>query len=660
MRDESSITNKNVEKEKKNAVCDETVEEDPLDAFMKEINKVIEEENKKVENNSNENINELKESFYTKNACNKKERNTEDLLLDNTLDDNDVTADVFEFMEQKKKGKSFKENFDENSLESDNNDNDSFSDNDKNPKQEVIFETICYEKEKIEPFIKYIFEVDESIKEFTFEESKEYMKKNNIIVNGSNIPKPIYSFLQLKKIVPKPILQHLYDQSINILSPIQSIVLPTFLCGRNFIASSRTGSGKTLCFVISLVIHMLYSNLKKGEEEREIHRRRNKNPEALILAPTKELCAQIYEVMNHISINKLKTIMLFQGLNYQKVYEELKKGVDVLIGNARLVVRFVNKKYLSLTNIKYVILDECDKLFEKQNKNPVISVLNNIRPDSIRCMFSSTFSKYMIYMVIPFLNDNPIIIRINENNALINQKFRIIEQDHKYNYLVQFLTHHVKEDQGIIFCNNKKNIINLYEQLKSESKLKSIVFDFIHGDIDQTERMCKFRNFQKKKTQILVSTDLMSRGIDITELNLVINYDCPNNIFNYTHRVGRCSRCNNKGTALTLIQPNEKKNASIIYSHLKERNEDIDRELEDFIVSNNLYNYAEIKSVKRKRDDVQLGVDIKKVQRLNEVKNVSLHNLTFQKSTNLQNSSLLKNANVINPDDELSSSSSEY
>ncbi|CRG99739.1 ATP-dependent RNA helicase, putative [Plasmodium relictum] len=645
-------------------------EKDPLDEFMVEINKVIEEEKKKVElkekmNNSFQE--EYKKNMSEKELSENKKKNTyfnpiknrENNDDDNSLDDNDATADIYEFLEKKKE-----ELKNDNIYENENKDNDDFNffQNEKNnsKEEEKIIDNINYDEVELEDFNKDIFITDENISNFTLEESVEYKKKNNIITIGFNVPKPLFSFLQLKNLIDKEILENIYSKSISILSPVQSIVIPIFLSGRDFIAASRTGSGKTLSFIISLIIHLL--NYKKNEktnnEESGKRKRKIIYPHALILTPTRELCVQIYDEMNKISMNKLKSCMLFNGINYKKAYDDIQKGVDILIANVKTLINFVNKKYLSLINIKYVILDEFDKLFSKQFIHSVVSILKNIRSDSLKGLFSSTFSDNLIEVIKPFLNKKFIITKIGDNNVLIDEKFYIVEENYKYSYLLNDIKKCSNSGQGFIFCNSKKNVINLYEKLRKEFSLKDISFDYIHGDIDQTERIYKLESLKKKKTQILISTDLMSRGIDIVDLNFVINFDCPSDIFIYIHRIGRCSRINNKGQAITFILPSEKKMAFLIYNHLKTKNKIIDEELENFILKNNLNNNYEMKNLKRKINSTFLDYQFKR--KTETEKKINSNEPAFKKVSSSRNeNSLPKNLNVITPNDVLSSSDEE-
>ncbi|CRG94243.1 ATP-dependent RNA helicase, putative [Plasmodium gallinaceum] len=665
--------NDNYENKKNvNMVLKNEEEIDPLDEFMVEINKVIEEEKKKVElkekinsncegeykkNNNEKYLSENNKKITYFNSTNNNENNDDD----NSLDDNDATADIYEFIEKKKNEE---RNDNDNVNDNENKYNDDFYflhfEKNNNKEEEKIIDNLNYDEVELEDFSKDIFITDEKISNFTLEESVEYKKKNNIITIGFNVPKPIFSFLQLKNLIDKEILENIYNKSISILSPVQSIVIPIFLSGRDFIAKSRTGSGKTLSYVISLIIHLL-NHKKKEQKNNEGSVKKRKNyiyPHALILTPTRELCVQIFDEMNKISMNRLKSCMLFNGINYKKAYDDIQKGIDIIIANVKTLINFVNKKYLSLINIKYVILDEFDKLFSKQFIHSVISILKNIRNDALKGLFSSTFSDNMIEVIRPFLNKKFIITKIGDNNSLIDEKFYIVDENLKYEYLLTNIEKCLSTGQGFIFCNSKKNVIKLYEKLKKEFSLKNISFDYIHGDIDQTERIYKFESLKKKKTQILISTDLMSRGIDIVDLNFVINFDCPHDIFIYIHRIGRCSRVNNKGQAITFILPSEKKIAFLIYNHLKTKNAIIDEELENFILKNNLNNNYEMKNLKRKINNTFLNFQFKKMVSTENKPNSN--ELTFKKVTLPRNeSSLPKNLKVITPNDVLTSSDDE-
>ncbi|SBT34722.1 ATP-dependent RNA helicase, putative [Plasmodium ovale wallikeri] len=756
-------------------------EVDPLDEFMVEINKVIEEEKKKKEatevrerqsNRGNEdgcskrtpsrskspldiNTPPLSNNKYAKN-----EKEGEEEGEENSLDDNDVTADIYAFLEKKNEelmnerlaegernrlGRQTKwvssDTYGKNGEDDEYGEDDFLrllDERDDGNEDDVITCNVQYEEIQLDCFKKNIFHTDESISTFTLEESVDYKKKHNITTIGFNVPKPIFSFLQLKGIIHKDVLENMYNISISILSPVQSIVIPIFLSGRDFIANSRTGSGKTLSYIISLIIHVMsYKNAKKGgnitlgdEEEKETVRDASEgvspkgappsegvspkgaratipSAHALVLTPTRELCVQIQDEMNRISLGKVKSCILFSGTNYKKAYDDIHRGMDTIIANVKTLINFVNKKYLSLINIKYVVLDEFDKLFSKQFFHSVVSILNNIRSDSIKGFFSSTFSEHICELAKQYLSKKSIIIKVGDMNVYIDKKFYILQETKKYAFLLKCIEKCVPLGLGFIFCNSKKNVMVLHEKLKREISQKHIVFDFIHGDIDQTERIHKLECLKKKNTQILISTDLMSRGIDVIDLNFVINYDCPNDLFLYIHRIGRCSRMNNKGTrrnhpvavtiqwkrftstsgdtpshllppphlllppicyfppfagqAITFITPGEKKIAFLIYSHLKEKKETVDEELENFIRRNNLHNDVMLNKMKRKMDSAFFDMPSKKAG--NSRTNILNPNeISFKKvqSTQKKEESVLKRVHMITPNDVLTSSDEEY
>ncbi|SOV74018.1 ATP-dependent RNA helicase, putative [Plasmodium sp. gorilla clade G3] len=703
---------------------------DTLEEFMLEINKVIEEEKKKEEDLESHEYNNL----YNKKIINKtnkdgpklkdniiidrnKNDNVEYKIYDNSLDDNDVTADIYEYLEKQKEicdmdiKKKRKKNeelecndknnivniFIHNDITSydrkikkskeNNNEYDIHYENelsqhqdkvdhydDDNNYEDVILEDINYDNISVEEFKKNIFMIDENVNSFTLEESVEYKKKNNIISMGFNIPKPIYSLLQIKNLIDHIVLQKIYDTYISTLLPVQSMVIPIFLSGRDHIVTSNAGSGKTLSYIISLIIHLMnYKKIGKNslcdiDKKENINSDKKKidylssSAHALILTPTRELCIQIYDDIKNICSNKLKTCILCNGMNYKRIYDDIKKGIDIIISSVKTLIHFINKKYLSLVRVKYVIIDEFDMLFSKQFVHMVTSVLKNIRTDSIKGMYSSIVSETMYELVKSYLNKKYITLRIENKYSMIYEKFYILEEYSKYSYLIYSIKKCCDKGQGFIFCNSKKSVMLLYDKLKKEISLNYISFDFIYGDLLQTERIYKYEKLKYKKTNILITTDLMSRGIDVIHLNFVINYDCPSDIFIYIHRIGRCSSVNNEGEAITFIMPSEKKMAFLIYTHLKNKKRKIDEELENFILKNNLNNDIQMKSYKRKMNNSILNMPLKSINNTSSVvaNNISTENNFLQKNNlliNKENSP--KKLNMISPDDVLSSSSED-
>ncbi|SOV11038.1 ATP-dependent RNA helicase, putative [Plasmodium sp. gorilla clade G2] len=700
---------------------------DTLEEFMLEINKVIEEEKKKEEedleaheynnfynnnnliNKRNKDVKNFKDNILIDTS---KNDNTKYRLYDNSLDDNDVTADIYEYLEKQKeicdmelkrkrkksgeleyndieniyidndktlddrKIKKRKDKYNEYDIDDekelsqhrckydyydDNNNNNNNNDDD------IILDDINYNNIHIEEFEKNIFVIDENVSSFTLEESVEYKKKNNIISMGFNIPKPLYSLLQIKNLIDHNVLQKIYDTYINTLLPIQSMVIPIFLSGRDHIVTSNASTGKTLSYIISLIIHLMhYKKRRKNniydinkKEKKDCHNKKNNNnyssssTHALIITPTRELCIQIYNDINKICSNKLKTCVLCSGMDYKKIYDDIKKETDIIICCVKTLISFINKKYLSLVDVKYIIIDEFDILFSKQYVHMVTSVLKNIRTDSIKGMFSSIVSEPMYELIKPYLNKKYITLKIENKYSPINQKFYILQESSKYNYLINNIKKFHSRGQGFIFCNSKKNVMLLYEKLKKEISLNYISFDFIYGDLLQTERIYKYEKLKNKQTNILITTDLMSIGIDLINLNFVINYDCPTDIFIYIHRTGRCCSIDNEGEAITFILPSEKKMAFLIYDHLKNKKQKIDEELENFILQNNLNNDIQMKSYKRKMNNSILNMPLKNILNTSSVdaNNINKENNLFVKKENST-----KKLNMISPDDVLSSS----
>lgn len=337
------------------------------------------------------------------------------------------------------------------------------------------------------------------------------------------------------------LLRGIYGYGFETPSSIQQKAIVPLINGKDLIAQAQSGSGKTGAFCIG-ALQKIDVNMN--------------NVQILILAHTKELARQTYNVFNSLGkfIN-VKTSLLIGGVNIEESKKEFKKGIHAIIGTPGRVLHMLNDKCFNINKMKLLIIDEADELlstgFEEQLRN-IIEILN----DNVQiALFSATLSEKCLLLTKYFMNE-PINIFVNTDELTlegINQYYINVEkEDWKLDILCD-LYETITVSQTVIFCSSKKKVIWLQKELENRDFTTSI----IHGDMFNDERMKVMNEFRSGSSRILISTDLLARGIDVQQVSLVINYDIPQGIEgrdNYIHRIGRSGRFGRKGVAINFLK----------------------------------------------------------------------------------------------------------
>ncbi len=314
--------------------------------------------------------------------------------------------------------------------------------------------------------------------------------------------------------------------------PIQEESIPIILKGRDLIGQARTGSGKTGAFVLP-ILQMV------------------KDAQALIITPTRELALQIKEeIVKFSKYTDIKVLAVYGGENIKLQLDILKDGVDIIVSTPGRLIDHIRRGSISLDYIRFVVIDEADKMLEMGFIDDIKFVLNNISNAQI-LLFSATISNEIYEIARRYMN-NPVTILLDKDLPVgnINQVYLLIDRKAKFYYLCKS----IKRDKTIIFCATKNRARVLADALQ-EHGFNAIA---LHGDLRQDKRNKIMNRFRKGYYNILVATDLAARGIDIPSVEQIINYDVPNNPIQYFHRIGRTARANKKGEALTLVSEYDK------------------------------------------------------------------------------------------------------
>lgn len=318
---------------------------------------------------------------------------------------------------------------------------------------------------------------------------------------------------------------------------VQEDCMDYVISGKDIMVQSKTGSGKTAVFLISIAKAFM----------------NNKDSKALVIAPTRELAIQISDEANRMFkyITGVKVGCFYGGVGYEKQNKLIEKGVNVVIGTPGRIIDFEKSKKYSFSDFNVIAIDEADRLFDMGFYQDIDYIFSNAKPANQRftAIFSATLSTKVRNIAWKFMND-PVEIEVNPEEITveaIEQRLYHVNSDEKFKILLGLLKQEDK-DQVLIFANTKRESCEITRRLK-ENGYKA---EFLTGDMMQNKRQQTLNKFKEGKISILVATDVAARGLQIDDLPLVINYDIPEDYENYVHRIGRTARAGKTGVALTL------------------------------------------------------------------------------------------------------------
>lgn len=328
-------------------------------------------------------------------------------------------------------------------------------------------------------------------------------------------------------------------------SPIQAKAIPEVLKGKDVLASAQTGTGKTAGFTLPL-LQLLSKKNQPGQRK----------VRALILTPTRELAAQIFENVKEYSTHiNLRSTVIFGGVNQNPQIKTLRSGVEILIATPGRLLDLHSQKALSLKFVEILVLDEADRMLDmgfQRDINKIMALLPNKRQN---LLFSATFSKEIKALAQGILNQPVLVEATPENSTVeaIKQKVYKVDKNRKAALLIDL----IKEgnwSQVLVFTRTKHGANNLTKKMLKAN----IEAAAIHGNKSQGARTKALAGFKEGKVEILVATDIAARGLDIPLLPHVINYELPNIPADYVHRIGRTGRAGAKGEAISLVCVDEK------------------------------------------------------------------------------------------------------
>lgn len=352
----------------------------------------------------------------------------------------------------------------------------------------------------------------------------------------------------------KDMVEALKNLKITEATEVQEKSIPLALVGKNILAQSETGTGKTLAYLLPLI-----EKLQKDKKEMQ----------AIILAPTYELCMQIHNTILELkkeSRVSITSTQLIGSANIARQIEKLKDKPNILVGSAGRVLELIRKKKITASTIKTIVLDEVDKLLDNKNIPLIKEIVKNTQKVDQFLMFSATINNSSLQLSKELVEDLE-VIRVKGSNKVnedITHNYIMVEERKKIEYLRK-LIHAARPKRAIVFISNSFNVDQTLEKLKFH-KINAAT---IHGDIDKDERKNALESFRKGKIQVLVASDVAARGLDIKGVTHVINLDTPRDPKNYLHRVGRVGRAGEKGEAYSLVDNRDLNNIRMYEKDLK-------------------------------------------------------------------------------------------
>jgi superfamily II DNA/RNA helicase len=340
-------------------------------------------------------------------------------------------------------------------------------------------------------------------------------------------------------------------------TPVQEQVIPHILSGKDIIASAQTGTGKTAAFLLPLIHKIISSNHNRDSIT------------SLVIVPTRELAIQISQHLEGFSyFAGISSIAVYGGGDGNAFIQEkkaLSSGADIVVCTPGKMMSHIKMGYVKLHDLKYLVLDEADRMLDMGFYDDIMFVIKHLPAKRQNLLFSATMPHKIREMARRILHQPiEVNIAISKPPEKIKQ-FAFFVYDTQKIPLVTFLLKDQQFNNTLIFCSSKLSV----KQLTRDLKRAGFNADEIHSDLEQDKREEALSNFRSGKLTVLIATDILSRGIDIDNIELVINYDVPHDGEDYVHRIGRTARAKAEGTAYTLVSVSEQKKFSTIENLLE-------------------------------------------------------------------------------------------
>ena len=337
------------------------------------------------------------------------------------------------------------------------------------------------------------------------------------------------------------LLRAVADKGYTVPTPIQLEAIPAVLAGKDVLAGAQTGTGKTAGFVLPML--------------QKLGSRGARNPRALVLAPTRELAAQVEQsVKDYGKYVDLRSLAIFGGVSEKPQIDKARHGCDILVATPGRLLDLCEQRAVSLAEVQIFVLDEADRMLDMGFIRDIKRVLKMLPQQRQNLMFSATYSDDIRQLAGNFLR-NPVALQVTPRNATadkVEQSAYRVPKDHK-RHLLAHLINEGNWHQVLVFTRTKHGANRLTQQLE-RSGINAMA---IHGNKSQNARVKALQDFKENRITALVATEVAARGLDIKELPHVVNYELPNVPEDYVHRIGRTARAGSTGSAVSLVSPDE-------------------------------------------------------------------------------------------------------
>lgn len=355
-------------------------------------------------------------------------------------------------------------------------------------------------------------------------------------------------------ILSEDILKALEGLGYQVLTSVQEKVIPLVLDSKDVIVRSQTGSGKTAAFAIPVC------------EKLEVNK---KEPQALVLTPTRELAVQLKQEISNIGrFKKVRCAVVFGSQPMERQTRELKQRVHIIVGTPGRVFDHIEKGNINLESIKYLVIDEADKMLELGFIEQVEAIIKRLPINRVTLVLSATLPEEVQIICRNYMK-NPVNVEVEQEDKAeitIKQEYYEAEDDAKFS-LVTKLIYTEQPDSCIVFCNTRENVELLFQQMK-RAGFSCIM---LHGGMEQRDRLKAIQSFKRGEFQFLIATDVAARGIHVDDISIVINYDIPQDNESYVHRIGRTGRAGSHGKAITIATREDRKTLAEIEEYIQHK-----------------------------------------------------------------------------------------
>ncbi|CAO3635620.1 unnamed protein product [Cunninghamella blakesleeana] len=435
---------------------------------------------------------------------------------------------------------------------------------------------VDHSKMDYESFRKDFYIEPAELRDMTKEQVDDLrLELDGIKIRGIDCPKPIRKWTHCG--LPAGCLEVIRKLKFEKPTSIQSQAVPAIMNGRDVIGVAKTGSGKTIAFLLPMFRHI--------KDQRPIEM--GEGPVGIIMTPTRELATQIHkECKPFLKVLGLRAVCAYGGSPIKDQIADLKRGAEIIVCTPGRMIDLLcanSGRVTNLNRVTYLVLDEADRMFDMGFEPQVMKIVNNVRPNRQTVLFSATFPRQMEALARKVLK-KPLEITVGGRSVVcsdVEQIVEVREDSTKFMRLLEILGRFYNEEDEnarvLIFVDRQEAADNLLRDLIR----KGYLCQSLHGGKDQIDRDSTIADFKSGVTNILIATSVAARGLDVKQLKLVVNYDCPNHMEDYVHRVGRTGRAGNKGTAYTFITPSQERYALDICKALRLSGQEVPEDLQN-------------------------------------------------------------------------------